>query len=128
MLRHLGEQVGRFGGGIVGATLGVIFSMTNPTSFVGGIAFLVVFFILYCLHNLPLYLVGTRNGVAFAWISFFIYTVLLVVAAAWFCHLGFLADDWNVKQVDFRALLVFITLFIVSLLTIIAATGEALFA
>lgn len=124
MLRHIGEQVSRFSAGIVGATLGVTFSMSTPTSFAGTVVFLVVFFILYLGHGLPVYFFKTPNGRTWAWMAFFFYTVLLLFAAGFFCHLGFLDDAWSVKQVDFRLLLVFITLFIVSFLTIMSATFE----
>jgi hypothetical protein len=92
MLKHMAEQVSRLSGGIVGATLGVIFSMSTHRSFTGAVAFLLVFFILYAFHSLPTYLVKTKNGIALTWISFLIHFCCLVVAAFWFCHLWFLTQ------------------------------------
>jgi hypothetical protein len=127
MFKYIGDQADRLSGGLVGATLGVVFSM-SAKSIGGATAFLVTFFTLFCLQRLPRYLARERNnnGMRRAFLIYVIFFGLWLGATIYFCNLNVFQEGWSAEVIDLRVLLALFTLLIASVVSIVSATIEGI--
>jgi len=127
MLKHVGDQAERFSGGLVGATLGVIFSLSSSAMHISGAtAFLIPFFLLFCIQSLPRYFANRPNGAGRALLTFLVFIILWAVATVYFSNLYVFREGWSVKDIDTRVLLAHFTLFVAGAVSVASTTMENL--
>ena len=119
MLSHFGEQADRLVGGLIGATLGVVFSISQLSWGFSAI-FLFTFFALFFAQSLPRHLLRyDPRGARRAFLLYLVFLGMLIVAFFYFGHLMFWEDGWSRQSVEPRLALVLIALLFASLVTII---------
>lgn len=121
MWQHVGDQAEKFSGGLIGATLGVIFSLSSDNHLLGSLALLLAFFLLYCIQSLPRFFVKRPEGVTPAFLVFLAFLFFWLLATIYFSNLDDLTDGWNVNAFNARVFLACITLLIASIVSLTSA-------
>jgi hypothetical protein len=132
----------RFSGGLIGATLGVIFAMSakEHADIAAATGFLLTFFVLFCIHSLPRYFARQTNGngirhailvfllFLLGWLIATVYFFLLgwLIATVYFCNFYVLREGWSQKDIDVRLFLVLLTALIASIVSVVSVTAEGI--
>lgn len=127
MFKYIGDQAERLGGGLIGATLGVIFAMSTR-SIGAALAFLLSFFVLFCVQSLPKYFTQKRNreSVLHAFLTFIGFLVLWVLATIYFGNILIFQKGWVQEDMDVRVITALGTLFIIAIVSVVSAILEGL--
>jgi hypothetical protein len=117
MFKYIGDLADRFSGGLIGATLGVIFAMSakEHADIAAATGFLLTFFVLFCIHSLP----RPCDSGLFTLPSW-------VVATVYFCNFYVFREGWSQKDIDVRLFLVLLTLLIASIVSVVSVTAEGI--
>jgi hypothetical protein len=120
MLNHLGEQADRLIGGLIGATLGVVFSI-SPLAWSFSAKFLVAFFLLFFAQSVPRHrLRYDPNGGIRAFLFCLFFLALWVAATILFANVSFWEPGWTQAKIEPRIMLVLLlALLFASLVTIV---------
>jgi FtsH-binding integral membrane protein len=130
MFRYIGDLADRFSGGLIGATLGVIFAMSakEHADIAAATGFLLTFFVLFCIHSLPRYFARQTNGngIRHAILVFLRFLLGWLIATVYFCNFYVFREGWSQKDIDVRLFLVLLTLLIASIVSIVSVTAEGI--
>jgi hypothetical protein len=124
MFRYIGDQADRLSGGLIGATLGVIFSM-SASSIGAAIALLVTFFVLLVVQSLPRYFAHQTNGTGIRQ-AFLVFLGFVILWTVYFCNFYVFREGWSQKDIDLRVFLALFTLLIASIVSIVSVTAEGM--
>jgi hypothetical protein len=120
----------RFSGGLIGATLGVIFAMSakEHADIAAATGFLLTFFVLFCIHSLPRYFARQTdgNGIRHAILVFLLFLLGWLIATVYFCNFYVLREGWSQKDIDVRLFLVLLTALIASIVSVVSVTAEGI--
>jgi hypothetical protein len=127
MLKHIADQSERLTGGLVGAMMGVIFSMASPLSIGSAVAFLATFFVLFCTQGLPRFFAQQRthpNALRYSILIFLLFLISWLLAVIHFGNFYVFSANWTVNSIDLRVLLLLLTLLGASVVSLISAIVE----